>query len=182
MKSLEHYIMRGAMVVKNFSKLGYSVAEVAQICHVVPATIRNWIDSGVICAHILQNDKRRTIRIGRDQLAEFMKKNPGKFTAEETKPFEKYLRNPLEEKKQVNEPKETSVPTGAWAGLIEQNAIQEEPAVFAEKKNNYDKAYNLLVNGRIAVGNITLQTAKQMLSILMDDPVCDVNSVSIERL
>lgn len=153
----------------------------AQICHVVPATIRNWIDSGVICAHILQNDQRRTIRIGRDQLAEFMKKNPGKFTAEETKPFEKYLKDPLEKKKN-DEPEDASVPTGAWAGLIEQNAIQEEPAVFIEKKNNYDKAYNLLVNGRIAVGNITLQTAKQMLSILMDDPVCDVNSVSIERL
>jgi hypothetical protein len=180
MKSLEHYIMRGAMVMKNFSKLGYSVAEVAQICHVVPATIRNWIDSGVICAHILQNDKRRTIRIGQDQLAEFMKKNPGKFSVEDTKPFEKYLKDPLG--KNNDEPEETSVPTGAWAGLIEQNTIQEEPSVFIEKKNNYDNTYNLLVNGRIAVGNITLQTAKQMLSILMDDPVCDVNSVSIERL
>jgi hypothetical protein len=55
----------------------------------------------------LQNDKRRTIRIGRDQLAEFMKKNPGKFAVGEIKPFEKYLKDPLEEKKQVNEPEET---------------------------------------------------------------------------
>ena len=77
--------------MKNFSKSGYSVPEVAQILHCVPATVRSYIAKGELEALLYPTElipgKRRQIRTTKTQLQKYMRKYSDKFSEEELKAF-----------------------------------------------------------------------------------------------
>lgn len=68
--------------MNNFNAHGYSVAEVAQVLGVTPATVRSYINNKKLDADVegvIQKGRRRRIRITREQLAAFMKKQKGYY-------------------------------------------------------------------------------------------------------
>lgn len=174
--------------MNNFCKPGYSVPEVAQIIGRTPATIRAWIDKGLIGSYrssdTTEKGRKRSLRIGREHLADFIYAHQLEFDPELVNVFLKYRSGypkPDERNDIVDGTSGTSVPTGAWAHLIEDGLAEETDIKTPEmtEAEPQAKAYILNVNGRLAVGNITADTAKKILSALLEDEICHVDSVEI---
>lgn len=73
------------MMCKNYNKEGYSTKDVAQILGCHPATVNNMIDDGRLKALIKEPtypNGRRTIRITRDQLTDYLDKNKSRYSKE----------------------------------------------------------------------------------------------------
>ena len=119
-------------MAKNFRKDGYSVAEVSQVLHVTPATLRKWIDTGKMEANMssatIESGHRRTIRITRSQLSRFIMQNQTRYPLDQYKAF--VLASHAEEAESKSKADDRdfgcgpaykanslSELTGAWAGL-----------------------------------------------------------------
>lgn len=68
----------------NYNKQGYSVAEVAQIIHCTPVTVRTYILTGKMPARVNKPGPsgRKSYRITRENLYEFLIKNKDKYDKE----------------------------------------------------------------------------------------------------
>ena len=191
--------------MENYAKPGYSTKEVAQIIGCTPCTVRAMVMSGRMKGRISDPEvipgKKRKIRISRENLADYIWEHQAQFDKEIISVFSKYRTgypNPGDwpiyaEKDQqdkeatVNENGDTSVPTGAWASLLNPEKIEREyKEAVTGIKTHADReninAYMVLINGRIAVGNVTVDTAKIIAGALLADTVCEVESVEIKKL
>lgn len=193
----------------NYAKHGYSTKEVAQIIGCTPCTVRHMIESGRMKGRISDPEvipgKRRKIRIFREDLADYIYTHRAQFSKALVDQFSKYRTGypkpddrPIAEKDQqdkkvkVNENGDTSVPTGAWANLmsaatgfannLSTNTDHSEQEYKEPVKSERATSYMVLVNGRIAVGNVAVDTAKIIAGALLADTICEVESVEIKKL
>jgi excisionase family DNA binding protein len=198
----------------NYAKPGYSTKEVAQILGCTPCTVRHMIESGRMKGRVSNQEvipgKKRKIRIFREDLANYIYEHRGQFDKALVQQFSKYRTgypkpddrsmrvtdtDPQDKEVKVNENGDTSVPTGAWANLL--NATDTDRAeqeykeaikgikAYAEKepvKSERAASYMVLVNGRIAVGNVTVDTAKIIAGALLADDICEVEAVEIRKM
>lgn len=198
--------------MENYAKPGYSTKEVAQIIGCTPCTVRHMIESGRMKGRISEPEvipgKKRKIRISRENLADYIWEHQAQFDKEIISVFSKYRtgypkpddrpiaeKDPKDKEVKVNENGDTSVPTGAWADLMraadtDRSEQEYKEAIkgiktHAEKepvKSERASTYMVLVNGRIAVGNVTVDTAKIIAGALLADTVCEVESVEIRKM
>lgn len=198
--------------MNNYAKPGYSTKEVAQILGCTPCTVRHMIESGRMKGRISEPEvipgKKRKIRISRENLADYIWEHQAQFDKEIIGVFSKYRTGypkpddgPITEKDQqdkevkINENGDTSVPTGAWANLmrvantdrVEQEYKEAIKGIktYAEEepvKSERAASYMVLVNGRIAVGNVSVDTAKIIAGALLADDICEVEAVEIRKM
>lgn len=186
----------------NFRKEGYSVAEVSQVLHVTPATLRKWIDTGKMEACMssttIEKGHKRTIRITRGQLSRFIMQNQTRYPLEEYKRY--VLASHAEEaesKPKVNASEFDCGPaykanslselTGAWAGFAEEaTKIPEkttvptpEPVATPEKQD--DATFMISINGRVALGNLGKETCGIIFSALASDSHFQFEELTIKR-
>jgi predicted transcriptional regulator len=176
----------------NFRKEGYSVAEVSQVLHVTPATLRSWIDAGKMEANMssdkIEKGHRRTIRITRSQLSRFIMQNQRKYPLDQYKAY--VLASHAEEAE--SEPKtddrdfdcgpaykanSLSELTGAWAGFAEEAAKIPEKAT--ERQD--DATFTISINGRVALGNLGKETCGIIFSALANDSHFQFEELTIKR-
>lgn len=185
----------------NFRKEGYSVAEVSQVLHVTPATLRSWIDTGKMEANMssdkIEKGHRRTIRITRSQLSRFIMQNQRKYPLDQ---YKAYVLASHAEGTQPERQKEDdfgcgpaykanslSELTGAWADLAEAAAkIPEkttaptpEPVDTPEKQD--DATFMISINGRVALGNLGKETCGIIFSALANDSHFQFEELTIKR-
>ena len=190
--------------MENYAKPGYSTKEVAQIIGCTPCTVRHMIESGRMKGRISEPEmipgKKRKIRISRENLADYIWEHQAQFDKEIIGVFSKYRtgypKPDDEPTRAVNENGDTRFPTGEWADLLNPKKIEreykeavtgiktyaEKTEAKAEDARETVNAYMVLINGRIAVGNITVDTAKTIAGALLADTVCEVESVEIKKL
>ena len=177
-------------MAKNFRKDGYSVAEVSQVLHVTPATLRKWIDTGKMEANMssatIESGHRRTIRITRSQLSRFIMQNQTRYPLDQYKAF--VLASHAEEAESKSKADDRdfgcgpaykanslSELTGAWAGLADEatkipekiTAPTPEPVAIPEKQD--DATFMISINGRVALGNLGKETCGIIFSALASD-------------
>ena len=188
-------------MAKNFRKEGYSVAEVSQVLHVTPATLRSWIDAGKIEANMssdkIESGHRRTIRITREQLSRFIMQNQRKYPLDQYKAYT--LASHAEEAE--SEPKtddrdfdcgpaykanNLSELTGAWAGFAE--AVSKLPEKIAEptpepaSEAEDEQTFMISINGRVALGNLGKETCGIIFSTLASDSHFQFEELTIKRM
>lgn len=189
-------------MAKNFRKEGYSVAEVAQVLHVTPASLRSWIDAGKIEAN-MSSDKiepghRRTIRITREQLSRFIMRNQRKYPLDQYKAY--VLASHAEETQPECQKKDDfdcgpaykanslSELSGAWASLAEEatkipektTAPKPEPVVALETQD--EQTFLIAINGRVALGNLSKETCGIIFSALASDGHFQFEELTIKRM
>lgn len=186
----------------NFRKEGYSVAEVSQVLHVTPATLRSWIDTGRMEANMsgatIEKGHRRTIRITREQLSRFIMCNQRKYPLDQYKAYVLASHAEEAESKPKADDRDFSCGpaykanslselTGAWAGLAEAAAkIPEkttaptpEPVATPEKQD--DATFMISINGRVALGNLGKETCGIIFSALASDSNFQFEELTIKR-
>lgn len=174
-------------MAKNFRKEGYSVAEVSQVLHVTPATLRSWIDAGKMEANMssdkIESGHRRTIRITREQLSRFIVRNQRKYPLDQ---YKAYVLASNAEETQPERQKEDdfdcgpaykanslSELTGAWAGFAEavsklpEKIAEPTPEPISEVKD--EQTFLISINGRVALGNLSKETCGIIFSALASD-------------
>ena len=182
----------------NTHKPGYSTSEVAQIIGCSTQQVFNLIDSHRIEAMITEPTKpngRRTIRFSRENIKDYMRKNPKRFSAEERRIWGVDEEPNEEASKVVPVEKLPNRPTGAWAGLIEGIEAKPQPAApvipaapvtVTAPQPQRPAQYSVLVNGRIAVAGISKETALAITTALLNDTGSakfdDISLKRIERL
>lgn len=177
-------------MAKNFRKDGYSVAEVSQVLHVTPATLRSWIDAGKMEANMssatIEKGHKRTIRITRSQLSRFIMQNQTRYPLEEYKRY--VLASHAEEVQLVPKTDASdfdcapaykanslSELTGAWAGLadaatkIPEKTTAPAPEPIATPEKQDDATFLISINGRVALGNLSKETCGIIFSALASD-------------
>lgn len=187
-------------MAKNFGKEGYSVAEVSQVLHVTPATLRSWIDAGKMEAN-MSSDKieaghRRTIRITREQLSRFIMRNQRKYPLDQYKAY--VLASHAEEIQPECQKEEVfdcgpaykanslSELTGAWAGFAE--AVSKFPEKIAEptpeptSEAKDEQTFLISINGRVALGNLSKETCGIIFSALASDGHFQFEELTIKRM
>lgn len=174
-------------MAKNFKKEGYSVAEVAQVLHVTPATLRGWIDAGKLEANMssdkIESGHRRTIRITREQLSRFIMQNQRKYPLDQYKAY--VLASHAEETQPECQKEDIfdcgpaykanslSELTGAWAGFAE--AVSKLPEKIADptpepaSEAEDEQTFLISINGRVALGNLCKETCGIIFSALASD-------------
>ena len=190
----------------NFHKEGYSSHEVAQILGCNYHTVLNWITDGKMKALVKRPSGpkgRRVVRITRDNLKEFLLNNKDRYSQEllDTFHVEDKPAQTIEPKKAtIIEPKTKTevrfgeLPTGPWAFGVKKEEIKPEivketkPEVKNIRVNNTEhrqesfstSSCEILVDGRIAVANITKQTANAIFNALCRDTNIKMNSIEIK--
>ena len=194
--------------MRNFHKEGYSSSEVAQILGCNYHTVLNWITQGKMKA-LVKNpttpNGRRVVRITRENLKEFLHDNKDRYPQTLLDAFhveEKTVQTITPKKATIIDPKtKTEVkfgepPTGPWGELLgnKKTEVKKEikPEVKPEIKtikvedtNTRQEHYNrsscaVLVDGRIAVANITKQTANAIFNALCRDTNIKMTSLEIK--
>lgn len=176
-------------MAKNFRKEGYSVAEVAQVLHVTPATLRGWIDAGKLEANMssdkIESGHRRTIRVTREQLSRFIMHNQRKYPLDQ---YRAYVLTSHAEEIQPERQKEDDFDcgpaykanslsefTGAWAGFAEavsklpEKIAEPTPEPVATPEKQDDATFLISINGRVALGNLSKETCGIIFSALASD-------------
>ena len=107
----------------NYNKKGYSTSEIAQILGCTISTVHNMINGHKLGATVTDPktpNGRKTIRITREHLQDFIKANPRRFSDAEKRTWGVDVETePLKQKETIDIRELPNKPTGAWAGLIE---------------------------------------------------------------
>jgi len=172
----------------NFNKQGYSLQEVSQILHCSYSTTLRLVDSGNLNALIqdeLTEGGRRRIRITRDQLIDYMRRNRNKIAPETLEAFnalDTAAENSNKEQSTSNcfIKGATTEPCGVWASLYKKESKTEEPKTEKTNTIKDKKTCSILVNGRICVSNILPETARTIMDALLQDTNISMNSITIE--
>ena len=137
----------------------YSTKEVAEILGVTVNTVRAMIDRGELKTYGYlrqKNPKRhRKLQIAQGTIIAYIKSRPGRFPAETLARF-----NIREDGDAASADKVKTAPVETVSDPIE-------------------TPYALEINDRIAIGHITKRTAVNLLNIIMNDPMCCIESVKI---
>lgn len=170
---------------------GYSTQEVGQIIGKNYATVRRMVQKGTIKGTISKtdpNDKRVTVRIPRTALVEYLRENRLLFDDALLESFgitsEEKTQNEID--KLMSAP-ETSVeikpgtdlndisPCGTYL-INDDDCCGVAPAIETKIPT-----YEILVNGRISVGNVQKGTAIDILRTLASDPVFEFEEITIRK-
>lgn len=184
--------------MNNFNAHGYSVAEVAQVLGVTPATVRSYINNKKLDADVegvIQKGRRRRIRITREQLAAFMKKQKGYYESnplyqklcgcgdiakkEDTTsidPFDEYAVSDISEL------------SGAWSpenlnkkdSLNETKNSQKTLSMENTNRKEGEQTLTLSVDGRVSIGNISRATMITVVSALLADSNFNPSDIKID--
>ena len=188
-------------MAKNFRKDGYSVAEVSQVLHVTPATLRSWIDAGKMEANMssatIEKGHKRTIRITRSQLSRFIMQDQTRYPLEEYKQY--VLASHAEEIQPESKADDRdfdcgpaykanslSELTGAWAGFAEavskfpEKITAPTPEPTSEAKD--EQTFLISINGRVALGNLSKETCGIIFSALASDGHFQFEELTIKRM
>lgn len=180
----------------NTHKHGYSTSEVAQVFGCSVSHIHQIIEDKRLGASITESSRpngRRTIRIEREHIQQYMKDNPKRFSVNEMRAWGV---TPEVEKPVATgnaKPALANRPTGAWAHLVDGNGNPTEPVKSAPLPKTFDEVkthsteavkavsqtvspaqegpvvYSLLVNGKVSVTGITKETAVTIVQALLND-------------
>lgn len=187
-------------MAKNYHKDGYSCAEVAQILHCTPLTVRNWVNAGKIQANMSHGKvipgHKRTIQITRKQLSDFLKENFMRYDNEEYAPFIIKDQNPPDESESSVETSGKSVCgereddilnagphyiahslselSGAWAHL--------QPEVEEVAPSMEEDTYMISINGRVALGNLARETCSIIFTALANDSHFKFDEITIKAM
>lgn len=117
----------------NTHKPGYSTSEVAQVFGCSITHVHQLIEDKKLGAMITESNKpngRRTIRIGREHIQQYMRENPKRFSTNEMRTWGVVSATEAPETTPTEKPKPVLMPrpTGAWAHLIDANGNPVEPA------------------------------------------------------
>ena len=137
----------------------YSTKEAAEILGVTANTVRAMIDRGELKTYGYlrqKNPKRhRKLQIAESAIISYIKSCPGRFPAETLARF-----NICEDEDAASADTVQAAPVETVSDPIE-------------------TPYALEINDRIAIGHITKSTAVNLLNIIMNDPMCCIESVKI---
>lgn len=178
----------------NFNKEGYSTIETAQILHCCKVTIKNLIERGELGANIYptkkQPGKKRTIRVTRKHIQDYMRSHQSKFSKEDLdvwKVFEEKKPHTELEIHEAYEAHSLEELTGAWSGLAEQNkqeisrledSLNPTPIENAPTER---PSFSINIDGRIAVGNIEPGTASKIIDALLQDNNISYSEIAIKK-
>lgn len=178
-----------------------SVKDVAKILHVTDATVRAWINSKRLKAlggdEPVVKGKRRFLQIRKDDLVKFLRANAGEYDMELLRAYGiKDVVDPTEipdevksyydgphDKKEVDPSAAYTVSDisqldGAWAPekLINARQVEEThmEAVAAI-------TCSVIIDGRIAVANVSYGTAVKIVEAMMSDQACVFRTIAIEK-
>lgn len=184
----------------NFNKEGYSTIETAQILHCCQATVKNLVERGELGAYIYpikkQPGKKRTIRVTRKHIQDYMRSHQSKFSKEDLdvwKVFEEKKPHTELEIHEAYEAHSLEELTGAWAGLAEQNkqeisclenlvATPKAPVVsFSNPIKTEHPSFSVAIDGRIAIGNIESTTASKIIDALLQDNNISYSEIVIKK-
>ena len=152
----------------------YTTSEVAKILHVSHETVRQMVYRGDLECFGSSKPKGQghRIKIGRNHIRSYMMQHLGKFSDTELS--------------------EWGVVSKIDTSVVHQDeTVCEKPqyvgdlSVYTDlssEKTSCITTYTLCLNDRIAVGNITAETAMKIVEAIMQDPFCDVTSFKIERM
>ena len=187
----------------NFKKEGLSVADVAGFLHCTPATVRRYIMTGALGAHLSSKEvipgTRRNIRIMPEHLKEFMRKHPERFdetllrkfgvTAEtETEPDVEpesdapiEIHGPVTGEQMLADPRVYQAVVDGFARAGSAKIDQKETEQHSGRYTwGAGESCRIMIDGRIAVANITKKTAAMCVSALLNDPLIGFADVRIE--
>ena len=152
----------------------YTTAEVAKILHISQDTVRQMVYRGELGCYGSSRPKGtgHHIKIGRSHIRSYMMHHLGKFS--DTELSEWGVVSDVDTS--VVQPDETVCEKQQYTGDL---SVYADPA---SENTSCITAYMLYLNDRIAVGNISRETALKVVEILMNDPVCDIASYKIERM
>lgn len=180
----------------NTHKHGYSTSEVAQVFGCSVTNIHKLVDDKKLGASITESNRpngRRTIRIEREHIQQYMRDNPKRFSVNEMRTWGVTLESEKPVTTGNAQPTLVNRPTGAWAHLVDDNGNLTEPVkstplpkTLSEVKAHNAEAlkavsqtvspaqegpvvYSLLVNGKISVTGITKETAVTIVQALLND-------------
>ena len=183
----------------NTKKKGYSLNEIAQMIGCAYCTVLRLVNKGDLKA--IKQDKlsengRRRFRVTRRHLIEYMTEHKNKFAPELLEAFHIDLTEnkevAVEKTEDVKEgfiEGTTSVPTGAWASAFNtpigtdfKETVEPKIAKKTNDKEIESKKSNtcsIIVNGRIAVANISKETALKIVTCLSEDECIKMDTLSI---
>lgn len=180
----------------NTHKHGYSTSEVAQVFGCSVTHVHQLIEGKKLGASITESNRpngRRTIRIEREHIQQYMKDNPKRFSVNEMRTWGVALEAEKPVTTEPAKPTLTNRPTGAWAHLVDDNGNPTDLSkntpmreTFSEIKAHNAEAlkavsqtvspaqegpvvYSVLVNGRVTVTGITKETAVTIVQALLND-------------
>ena len=180
-------------------KEGFSVADVASLFHCCPHTIRAWVESGKLGAHVdppvITPGRHRQIRFTRNHIKEYMKAHPSKFDKALMEKF-----GVFDEPDMKVEPAETRDDISSYeAGGVPASVLAQNPELMetvlrnlsggrvpaAEEKRDISKLDDkdrclIRGDGYLMVANITKASAVGIVNILMQDPKIDIRKIEIE--
>lgn len=152
----------------------YTTSEVAKILHVSHETVRQMVYRGNLECFGSSKPKGQghRIKIGRNHIRSYMMQHLGKFS--DTELSEWGVVSDVDTS--AVQPDETVCEKQQYAGDL---SVYADPS---SEMTSCITAYMLYLNDRIAVGNISRETALKVVEILMNDPICDIASYKIERM
>lgn len=178
----------------SYKKPGYSVIDAAKVLHVTPATVRVWIDSSKLGA-LMSDDKvvkgkKRQIRILPEHIREFMRHNKGRFEESQLKTWgvlddqeheetiEEKLGRDISGEELANNPELFQALCNKLSGVAApptglEDTVAALPVATA-------KSAKVIVDGRIALGNISRESAVAIIQILMKDPLISFGQITID--
>lgn len=180
-------------------KEGFSVADVAALFHCCPHTIRSWVESGKLGAHVdppvITPGRHRQIRFTRQHIKEYMKAHPSKFDKTLMEKFGVFDEpdtkvEPAETRDDISSHEADGVPASVLAHnpelmetVLRNFGGGQVPAV--EEKRDIPKLEDkdrcrIRGDGYLMVANITKASAASIVSILMQDPKIDIHKIEIE--
>lgn len=161
-------------------KSGYSTTEVARIIGVTDVTVRKMIERGDLQCYGKYRQGAfhgRRITIGKRHLAEYILSHRERFDATTIEAYTKGVKNLDEPHPYTGNLDDTDLYGNqhfTTGDPVEEPSIMRDPESYA--------GFILSLNGRIAVGNITAETAVTIITALLKDPFCEITDIKISRM
>lgn len=162
-------------------KSGYSTAEVARIIGVTDVTVRKMIERGDLQCYGKYRQGAfhgRRITIGKRHLAEYILSHRERFDATTIEEYTKGVKNLDDPQPYTGNLDAYADSHGNWhfttSDSVEEPSIIRDPASYG--------GFILTLNDRVAVGNITAETAVTIITALLNDPICEITDIKISRM
>lgn len=162
-------------------KSGYSTTEVARIIGVTDVTVRKMIERGDLQCYGKYRQGAfhgRRITIGKRHLAEYILSHRDRFDAVTIEEYTRGVKNLDAQQPYTGNLDAYADSHGKWhftaSDSVEEPSIIRNPESYA--------GFILSLNDRIAVGNITAETAVTITTALLQDPLCEIADIKISRM
>ena len=161
-------------------KSGYSTSEVARIIGVTDVTVRKMIERGDLQCYGKYRQGAfhgRRITIGKKHLAEYILSHRERFDDTIIEEYTKGVKN-------LGDPNLYTGNLDAYTDLYGNQHFTtgdpvEEPSIIRNPESY--AGFILSFNDRIAVVNITAETAVTIITALLNDPLIEITDIKISR-